>query len=293
MEYRVREIKQVEQYLFITLGIFIMACGYYFFVIPSGLVTGGSTGIGIIFHGIFEDVRISVFTFIANMIFLVASYFLLGKKMFLRSIYGSIMFPFALFIFETLFPNFGYQNKDLILLALYGGVFIGMGFGTLVRYGGTSGGTDIPIRIVKKYARLPLHISLYVVEFTIIILGAALSTDIMNALYALICVFVSGKVADVFVLFGNNKKVVNIVTSYPDEIKKELYAKLGRGVTLVKSQGGYSGAEKTLVITVIANQEYHKLHNVISTVDPTAFVYASSATEIQGKWFTKNKLSNE
>ncbi len=288
------EIKRVgrfTRYLYITIGILIMAVGYFFFINIQGLVTGGATGVGMIIHN-YINLPLAYIIFIVDIVFLILAAIFLGKKIFIRNIYGSIIFPLAIYVYDLIFPNIK-PLDNILLSAVYGGVLIGAGFGLIARFGGLSGGTDTLVRIVKKYTRLPFSICIYIVELSIIFIGAALSGVITNALYAFITVFISGKVTDKFIVFGNSKLAVNIISEHPNEIKEKIYQELGRGVTLVNSKGGYTNSDKTLIISIIQSQEYHDLHNIIAIVDSEAFVYVTSAVEIQGKWKEKVILDEE
>ncbi len=158
-----------KRYFFITLGIFLMVAGFYYFVMPTALVIGGVSGVGVLFSELF-DIRVSFVVFILNVLLLGLGWVFLGFKSFYRSIYGSIMFPLFLFFFETFSP-FLTMPDDFLLYVTFGGFFLGLGFGLVIKYGGTSGGTDIPIKILHRKLKLPLSVSLYLVDGSIILAG--------------------------------------------------------------------------------------------------------------------------
>jgi len=292
----IRRIGKFETYFSLTLGIFVMAVAYYFFVIPSGLVTGGSTGLAIIMTRFFSAVPLSLFSLAFNSVFMILALAFLGKREFLNTVMGSLMFPAFLALFEWLIPDPSvlYGENDLLLVSLYAGMLVGAGFGIVCKYGGSTGGTDIAIKIVKKYTDLSLAAAVYAVEATIIVAGALtypgdLKAGILTMLYAIVVVFISGKVSDSIVIGSQSKKAVNIITDKPKEIKNALYATLRRGTTEIQSQGGYTETKKTLLIIVIMNDEYHIVRNLIVNTDPKAFVYVTPASEIHGEWSTKEE----
>jgi len=297
--FRIRRIGKFEQYFWITIGIFIMAVAYYFFVIPSGLVTGGATGIAIITTRFFPYVPLSFFSLIFNLMFLLAAFLFLGKREFLNTLMGSLLFPLLLAFFEWVVPDPSalYGEGDLLLVSLYAGMLVGAGFGIVLKYGGSTGGSDSAIKIVKKYTNLSLAASVYAVEATIIIAGAltfpaadgGLKAGILTALYAIVVVFISGKVSDSIVIGSQSKKCVNIITDMPKEIKTELYKTLRRGTTEIQSTGGYTESKKTMLIIVILNDEYHIVRNIIVNTDPKAFVYVTPASEIHGEWSSREE----
>ncbi len=295
LSFRIRSVSWLEQYFFLTVGVFVMAIAYYFFVIPSGLVTGGSTGVAMILNRYFPQIPISAFSLVLNSLLLILAFFFLGKRELLNSLFGSLLFPGFLALFEVIFPNPQFSPDDLLLVILYAGMLAGSGFGLVCQYGGSTGGSDILIKIFQKYAKVSLRASVYVVEAGIIIAGAithpeGFNVGVVNLLYAVVMVFISGKVADSIVMGSQSKKALNIITDHPKEIKTEIFATLRRGVTELQSQGGFTENKKTMLIMVIQNTEYHLVRNIIAKNDPAAFVFATPASEIQGQWSSKEEV---
>jgi len=280
---KLRTITKYEQYLMISIGIILMVVGFYYFLLPAHLVAGGVSGLGLALNEFF-GFRVSFVVMSLNAILLLFALLFLGKKVFIKSIYGSILFPTTLFLFERFSPSLDIQG-DLFLAVTFGGVFIGIGFGLVIKYGGTSGGTDIPIKILNKKLRLPLSVSIYLVDGIIIFLGVIAfwnESGIMLGLYAVVSMFIGGKVSDMVIVGSNSKKAVQIITDFPEEIKESIYNAVYRGVTEMEIQGGYSKNKKTMLVTVITRQEYYLVRNIIADIDENAFVYVTPATEIQG-----------
>ncbi len=280
---KLRRITKYEQYFMITIGIILMVLGFYYFLLPADLVAGGVSGLGLVFNKLL-GYKVSYIVLACNMVLLIFALLFLGKKAFIKSIYGSILFPVTLYIFENFLPPLDIES-DYVLAVTFGGFFLGLGFGLVIKYGGTSGGTDIPIRILNKRFKLSLSASIYSVDGFIILLGVmAFYADygIITGLYALITMFISGKVADMVIVGSNSKKAVQIITDYPEEIKESIYKAVTRGVTEVEVLGGYSKTKKTMLVTVITRQEYYLIRNIIANIDEDAFVYVTPATEIQG-----------
>ncbi len=277
---RLKVISMYERYIMISIGIIVMSFGFYYFILPSELVVGGVTGFGLVLSTLFNQFPISAFVLVLNVGLLFIGLIFLGKKLFIRSIYGSLLFPLVLFIMETFLPPLDIDN-DLFLAVTFGGVLLGAGFGLVIKYGGTSGGTDIPIKILNK----KLSLALYCIDGIIVLLGVIVfySEHGINAgLYALITMFIGGKVADMVIVGSNSKKAVQIITDFPTEIKKAIYEFVYRGVTEVKIKGGFSNKDKTMLVTVITKQEYYFIRNIIARIDENAFVYVTPATEIHG-----------
>ena len=283
-----RIISKFEQYLMITVGIILMVAGFYFFLLPSQIVAGGVTGIGLVLNELFKF-NISLVVLIFNGFLLLLGLLILGKKVFLRSIYGSLLFPLVLFLFEQFVPLINYNN-DYVLAVVFGGSLLGLGFGLVLKYGGTSGGTDIPVKILNKKLGLSVSFSVYLIDGIIVILGifAFMSNNgFAGGLYALISIFISGKVADIVVVGSNSKKAVQIITDSPTEIKNAIFKAVERGITEMSIKGGYTNKDKTMLITVITRSEYYIIRNIIAMIDENAFVYVTPATEIHGDFYEK------
>jgi uncharacterized membrane-anchored protein YitT (DUF2179 family) len=199
------------------------------------------------------------------------------------------LFPAVLFIFERYLPLFDFNN-DLVLAVVFGGTLLGLGFGIVLRYGGTSGGTDIPVKILNKRLGMPVSFSVYLIDGIIVTIGiiAFFSTNgIVSGLYALIAIFISGKVADIVIVGSNSKKAVQIITEYPEEIKEAIFKTVIRGISEIDIKGGYTRDNKTMLVTVITKQEYYVIRNIIARIDENAFVYVTPATEIHGDFFER------
>ena len=280
---KLRKITKYEQYAMITIGIILMVIGFYYFLLPAELVAGGVSGLGLVFNKLY-GIKLSYIVFGLNMILLAFALVFLGKQVFIKSIYGSILFPVTLYLFEQFSPQIDIGN-EMVLAVTFGGVFLGLGFGLVIKYGGTSGGTDIPIKILNKRLKLSISSSIYLVDGFIILLGVIVffaEHGVNNGLYAIITLFISGRVADMVIVGSNSKKAVQIITDFPEEIKEAIYGAVYRGVTEVEIQGGYSKVKKTMLVTVITRSEYYLVRNIIARIDENAFVFVTPATEIQG-----------
>ena len=277
-----RQISFLERYGVITFGILMMVSGFYFFLVPVDLVTGGVSGLALVINR-FITIPIGFIVFTANIILLTLAYFLLGKKALIRSLYGSLLYPLILIVFETFLAPL--DITDLFIASVFGGLLTGIGFGIVVRYGGTSGGSDIPVKLANKLLKIPLSSSLYLVEGFIIAAGVftiSSNSATLYGLYALISVYVAGRSADRMVVGSNTLKTVHIITVIPEAIKDAIFERLDRGVTFVPIEGGYTKMKKTMIITVITRNEYSALRDIVAELDAEAFVYASPANEIHG-----------
>lgn len=278
-----KEFSLFRRYLYISLGITLMVTGFYYFIMPASMVIGGVSGVGVLFSELF-DIKVSYVVFVLNVFLLGLGWLMLGRKSFIRSIYGSLLFPAVLFIFETFSPQLEMRD-DFLLFVTFGGFLLGLGFGIVIRFGGTSGGTDIPIKILHRLFDLPLSLSIYLVDGVIILSGIIVfygDSGVSLGLYAILTTIIAGKVSDFMVAGSNTLKAVHIITDHPENIKQLVYETIERGVSVVPVEGGYTEKEKNMLVSVITRDEYYTIRSIIAKEDPHAFVFASPATEIQG-----------
>ncbi len=272
-----------ERYAFIILGIFILSLGYYTFLMPINLVTGGVGGLSIVLSDLFS-IQTSYIIFILNGFLLILALIFLGYKVFLRSIMGSMLFPFFVYLFETFIPVYDLQN-DYIIMTVFGGAMIGIGFGLVMKYGGTSGGSDIPIMILHRIFKIRLSRSIYIVDGFILLVGITYFFEdygLLLSCYALVAVYITGYASDKMVMGDATKKAAHIVTSNPDIVSSALLKSIDRGISKIDVIGGYTNESKHLLVMVVRKREYYTLINIVSSIDPDAFVYVMNASEIHG-----------
>jgi uncharacterized membrane-anchored protein YitT (DUF2179 family) len=183
-------------------------------------------------------------------------------------------------------------DQDYVLGTVFGGALVGIGFGLMLKYGGTSGGTDIPVKIFLKKFGIPVSTSVYLFDGIIVSIGIIVffqDGGLVAGLYALISIFISGKLADMVVVGGATKKAMQIITCEPEAIKQAIYDTVSRGVTVMNIKGGYTNQDKTMLVTVITKQEYYIVREIIARLDEQAFVYVTPATEIHGDFLERER----
>lgn len=282
---------KVMEWLYITLGVMIASFSFSFFLDPAKIVTGGVSGLGVILSEVTEFDSATVI-FIINMALLVFGTFFLGKEFFIKTIYGSLMFPVFIKLFNFLYDKLNIvPSEDTFLIIVFSSVIMGIGLGITFKFGGTTGGTDILQKLLLKFFHIPFSASLFIIDGTVILVGYFVlgSNDISSILYGVLFIFLSGFAMDQVVFSGFNKRAVSIVSDKSEEIKARILEELGRGVTKIKVYGGYSNRERTNLICVLSTFEYYKLKKIIEDCDPNAFYYAVRASEVSGEGFTYGK----
>lgn len=279
------------EWLYITMGVMLAAFSFSFFIEPKNLVIGGVSGLGVILGELFDyDPAITIL--IINSLLLFVGLIFMGKDFFLKTIYGSVMFPIFIKLFDLIYNALDLTPiNDNLLVIVFASVIMGIGLGTAIKFGGTTGGVDIPQNILLKYFHIPISISLFFIDGAVVLLGYFFmpGADLSTILYAILFIFLSGFAIDQVVFSGFNKRAVAIISHKNEEIKNRILTDLGRGVTKIRIVGGYTNEEKSQLICVLSTFEFYKLKKIIKEYDPYAFYYAVRASEVSGEGFTYDK----
>ncbi len=270
----------------ILLGNTIYSFGIVAFILSSGLITGGTAGLGLIFFHQF-GLPISTFISIFNVTAFVLGAIILGKKFALTTLISSFYYPFILSIFEKVEFLQSITN-DRVLCTIYAGLLIGIGIGLVLRAGASTGGVDIPVLILNKKFGLPVSATLYAIDVCIL-LGQMIFADKEQVLYGICLVFIYTIVLDKVLMFGKSHVQVKIISKFSEEIRNAVLQKLDRGVTLLHGQTGHLGQECDMVLTVVSNRELPRLNEMVLEIDPHAFMIINKVNEVKGKGFTLGK----
>lgn len=269
----------------ITLGIFLMAAGFYYFMVPYNLITGGVGGLAIVIQELFQfNVLILVYAF--NLSFLLLGWLVYGTTFFMKTILGSLLYPVALTIFAalevelTLVP----LTDDLLLAVIFSAVLMGGGFGLVIRHGGTTGGADIPIKIIYDFFKIPFSTAVYIIDGTIVVLGT-LVFGLEIGMYSVVAVFLIGFISDYVVTGGTKTISINIITDHAEAVKELIYQRTERGVSMIPITGGYSKSNKTMLLCVAFKKEYYRVIQAVHEIDKKAFVFVNTSSEVLGEGF--------
>ena len=276
------------KYLGIMAGCLIAAASINTFVVPSNLLTGGVTGIAIIFYFL-TGLPIGAQTLAYNVPLLIASYKLLGKKYTLDVVIGTLMFSFALD--ATKFMAAYTPTSDLMLASIYGGIFNGIGYGIVFRMNGSTGGFDILGAIFKKYYSMDIGSVIFGFNCLIVVVAGALF-NVTSAMFTLICMYVTSQMTNKVIDGINQRKAVLIVSDHAKDIADGIIADIGRGVTFLHGEGAYTGVPKKIVMVVVSMTQIAKIKIVVNTVDKNAFMLLLPAGEVMGRGFTRPNRQN-
>ena len=269
------------RYAGITLGCLIASCSINLFLVPSHLLTGGATGIAIIVYYL-AQLPIGLQTFAYNLPLLAAAWKTLGRGYTFDVIIGTAIFSFCLDF--TRFLNAYAPVNDIMLAAIFGGVFNGIGYGLVFRMNGSTGGFDILGAIVKKYYSLNMGGVIFGFN-CVIMLVAGFLFGVAPAMFTLICMYMNAMVTDKVIAGFNSRKAVLIVSNRSEHIA-EAIMEVGRGVTFLHGQGAFTRRERNVVFVVVTLTQVAKIKMIANAIDSDAFMIIMSANEVMGRGFS-------
>lgn len=277
--------ERIKEWLYINLGILLMALAYSFFLEPKNIVMGGVSGLAIIFKHLW-NLDPAFVILVLNVALLLIGLFILGKDFFIKTIYGSLIFPLFVKLLSLLAQAINFKLDDFFLIVAFSSILSGVGLGLVIKHGGTTGGTEIPQKILFKLFHMPFSVSLYILDGLVIAAAYIVYRNIEVILYALIYLAIVGLVMDAIIFSGFNKRAVYIISKKHDQIKERLLHDFDRGVTGIKVTGEYTNQEQKMLLCVLSSAEYYKLRTIIEEIDPNAFYFAVRASEVRGEGFT-------
>lgn len=269
----------VKDISLITVGAFIYAFGVNYFFVANKLADGGLAGISVILHYLF-NFNISITYLILNIPLIIMGYKLIGGQFILKTFYGTAMTSLAFRVFQ----NYLGVMEDKLIASIFGGLIIGIGLGTIFVGGGSSGGSDILVKILNKYFDIPIGKAFLALDFLVLsALGLLFGKDIF--MYTLVGLFISTKAID-FIQDGfDTAKAVIIISDESEKIKDEIMKETGRGVTILNARGGYTNDTKNVLYCIVGRYEVTLVKRIVKNIDRKAFMSISEVSEVLGEGF--------
>ena len=281
-----RKQQQLFNALSIVVGNAMYALTVVLFLMPSGLITGGATGIALAFNKV-TGLPVSAVLFVVNVAMLLLGWWVLGSRFALNTLASTVLSRFFMALWERLLGNL-VLTDDLVLNTVFAGFGIGISLGITIRAGASTGGMDIPPLVLNKWFHLPVSATMMVFDLIILAVQAAFS-PLQQCLYGIVMVIVYTVVLDKVLIFGSTRTEVKIISQHADEIREAIFSQLDRGVTILHGEGGYSRNSEQVLLSVISNRQLPKLEKIAHLVDPTCFMIVSHVTEVSGRGFSLEK----
>lgn len=277
----------LKEYAIMTAGSFLVAAAVVFFMVPGNLVFGSVSGLSLILTQLIP-IKISVMNLILNLFFLILGFVFVGKEFGGKTVYTAVAIPVMMFILEMIFPN-QQSLTDNKWLDMLGCIYlVSAGQTLLFQVNASSGGLDIPAKMLHKYFHIDLGKAVSFVGI-VTVLSSIFVYDSATVVAGIIGTYLNGRVVDDFISGFNHKKRVCILSEKSEEIQRFIQEEINRGFTLYQAVGGYEKRERTEIITILAQNEYIRLINYVRETDPSAFVTVCAVNEVVGVWNLRGK----
>lgn len=286
MGHSVIPFKYFKNLVAILAGNTIYTLGIVAFLLPNHIITGGTTGLALC-AGHYFQVPISIFALIFNTLMFILGFCVLGKAFALTTLVSTFYYPFILDLLQRV-PALSSITNDKMLATVCAGLLIGTGIGIVIRAGASTGGMDIPPLVFHKKLGIPVSVSLYAFDFTILLLQMSFS-DIEESIYGILLVLIYTFILDKVLVLGLAQTQAKIISTKYEEINTAINSTLDRGSTLIQAQTGYLKKDRPMVLTVISNRELIRLNKLVTDIDPSAFMIIGKVNEVKGKGFSLPK----
>ncbi|MFB7638423.1 YitT family protein [Peribacillus butanolivorans] len=281
---------KLKNTIFILFGAGIFAFGLVHFNMQNNLAEGGFTGLTLIIYQLI-GINPSYSNLVLNIPLFLIGWKYLGRTSFFYTIIGTVGLSVWLWVFERYQIEINLGN-DLMLVALFAGVFVGVGLGIIFRYGGTTGGVDIIARFAHRYLGMGMGRTMFIFDAVVIGLSILTYLDYREAMYTLVAVFIGARVIDFMQEGAYAARGAMIISEKNKEIADKIMKDMERGVTVLRGYGSYTRTDREVLYCVVGKNELVRLKNAITSVDPHAFVSVSEVHDVLGEGFTLDENKN-
>lgn len=273
---------ELKHYIFIILGSFAMAFGTVCFLSPNQIITGGGVGISLLLHAIFPQITLGIIIAVVSIPFLILSYIYFGKYyLFKTFIVVLLLSTFTDILKEVL--KIEAITHDILLAAIFGGIFIGLGVGLVIKGRASTGSTSVVGEIVAKKTKYKAAEVLLAIDATIMFASVFVYNDIDKSLYSMLSVYVGIRVLDIILTGRPSKKIVNIVSNNVEVLKEQIRERIEEHGTILTGIGLHQGQNKTIIYVTVDAGKIDLLKNLITKYDPDAFMIITEASEFLGR----------
>lgn len=280
----------LKTFFWLTVGSVIYALGFSIFIAPNNLAPGGVTGIAVIVRYLLPiKIDVGLIVLFINIPLLIIGTWKFGKQFFIGTVYSTVLSSGLMTLIESLIDmgqDWLILSKNPLLCALAGGAAVGLGIGIIFRYGGTTAGTDIIVKLIKlKLRYIRTGILFVCFDTCVVIVSAVVFKNVDLALYAALSLIVTSVVMDVVLYGSDGARLVYIISDRNMEIAKRLLVDLDVGATFIHGIGAYSMENKLVLMIAVKKQVFPRVKTIVHEMDENSFMIVSSANEIFGEGF--------
>lgn len=268
----------------IALGCACFALSFNLFLVPNGMNAGGLTGLSMVIQHAIGFGSVGTISAIINIPLFIIGGIKVGKQFFFSSLLGLLFIS----VFIDWFALLPAPETETLLGAVYGGVLCGFGLGLVFTSGGSTGGSDIIVRLLKlRWQHVPIGTINMIFDAFVAILTGIVYADVTKALYSGISIFLCGQLVDLVVYRFDYSRVALIISNQHRLLADVIGQKLDRGATLLRAEGAYSRSETNVLLTAVKKHQVSELKQLVSEHDPNAFVIIQEAHQVLGDGFAK------
>ncbi len=273
--------EKVTAWTQIVLGCMIGGAAYPLFLTPCNIAPGGLTGVGMILNYLF-GLPIGTTSLLLNIPLFIIGFRTIGQLFVIRSLVATVLFSVAIDVL-----NLPALTSDPMLGAIFGGALLGVGLGLILRGGATTGGTDMMAKMVhQKLTFISTGMVLMLID-CIVVIFAAVYIGTTEALFAMVCIVVDGKIIDMVMLGLSKNKACFVMSDQWESISQHILNDMDRGATQLSARGAYSGKERPVLLCVLPPQEVARFKEIVRKEDEHAFMFITEAHEALGEGFDK------
>lgn len=277
--------KKIFNWVTMLVACVIYSLGIALFLSPNAIAPGGMSGVAIIINKL-SGLPTGMMIIILNIPLLIAGFFVVGRWFLIKTITSIAVSSFLIDLWPKIINDHIPVTEDKLLAGIAGAVLSGIGIGLIFRCGGSTGGTDIIAKLMRRFVPGVKTGTIFLVVDSMIIIASVFATKhIENALYAGIALFLTTFIIDK-VLYGNDEaKLLIIMSSDPDKVAHALLTDIDAGVTFANGSGAYTGRDTKIIFCVVKKQSFHRAKRLVCQVDPASFIIVSNASEIFGEGY--------
>ena len=293
----------IKNFLLVVVGTVILAFSTAIFLVPFNLVSGGISGLAIVFDHImpWEFITVDLLITVMTWVLFFVGLFSLGRTFAMKTLVSTVIYPVAYSAFAHLvspdvasgyfyMASSNYGETALIIAATVGGALVGIGCAIAFLGGGSTGGVDIIAFIICKISpRAKSSVVMFVIDALIVLAGVFAIKDMVISILGIVTAMITALFVDKVFLGGSRSFVAHVVTTDHVEICRRVIKQLDRTATVVDVIGAYSNSPKKMLMISFTMREYAELIAIISAVDDKAFITVNKAHEISGEGWTRGK----
>jgi uncharacterized membrane-anchored protein YitT (DUF2179 family) len=280
-------MKKTRHFVLLNLGLFLVAAGIYYFLVPNDFAAGGVSGLAMVINKYIPALPIGALMLVMNFVLFIVAFFAIGKEFATKTVYSSFVLSGMIWALERFFPITSPITDDLFIQLIFGILISAIGMAIVFNQNSSTGGTDIIAKIINKFFHIPIGKAILMIDFVITLFAAAAFGPKIG-MYSLLGVIINGLVIDNIIDGLNISKNVFILTKDVEKVENFILEDLQRSATVYYARGAYSKEDKEVISTVINNKEFIRLRNFIKETDKDAFITISNVHEVLGEGFKEN-----